>query len=220
MAANLSSAFTKSYNSFAGVDIRAVFGDKVIGTLQGISWSITREKAPIYTMGSEDPRAFARGKRGIAGSMVFITFDRAAITGEFFNALFWADKDSLKPEGFELSSVAGPRSTESTVFEQENSFGNITDPRDDQQVVTPWYPDQIPPFDITLSAANEYGAAMQMRIYGVEFLNVGSGSSIDDLVLEEQCTYIARSIQPWTSKGFSDPRNARPASVATANSGT
>ena len=70
MAANLSSAFTKSYNSFSGVDIRAVFGEKVIGTLQGISWSITREKAPIYTMGSEDPRAFARGKRGIAGSMV------------------------------------------------------------------------------------------------------------------------------------------------------
>lgn len=214
MAANLSSAFTKSYNSFSGVDIRAVFGEKVIGTLQGISWSITREKAPIYTMGSEDPRAFARGKRGIAGSMVFITFDRAAITGEFFNAVFWADKDSLKPDGFNLSSVDGPRSTESDIFSQENSFGNITDPRDDQRAETPWYPDQIPPFDITLSAANEYGAAMQMRIYGVEFLNVGSGSSIDDLVLEEQCTYIARSIQPWTSYGYADPRSARGSSAA------
>lgn len=209
MAANLSSAFTKSYNSFSGVDIRAVFGEKVIGTLQGISWSITREKAPIYTMGSEDPRAFARGKRGIAGSMVFITFDRAAITGEFFNAVFWADKDSLKPEG-DLLVTAGdsPRSAASVASEQENSFGNITDPRDDQVAATPWYPDQIPPFDITLSAANEYGAAMQMRIYGVEFLNVGSGSSIDDLVLEEQCTYIARSIQPWTSHNYADPRNA------------
>lgn len=220
MAANVSSAFTRSYNSFSGVDIRAVFGERVIGTLQGISWSITREKAPIYTMGSEDPRAFARGKRGIAGSMVFITFDRAAITGEFFNALFWADKDSLKPEGDHLSAVSpDSRSAPgSTIFDgQENSFGNVTDPRDDQVVATPWYPDQIPPFDITLSAANEHGAAMQMRIYGVEFLNVGGGSSIDDLVLEEQCTYIARSIQPWQPKGYMDPRNSGAASNASVS---
>lgn len=41
------SAFTRGYNSFAGVDIRATFGDKVIASLQGISYSITREKAPI-----------------------------------------------------------------------------------------------------------------------------------------------------------------------------
>ena len=56
---------------------------------------------------------------------------------------------------------------------------------------------------------------MQMRIYGVEFLNVGSGSSIDDLVLEEQCTYIARSIQPWKAFEFADPRNATGASAST-----
>lgn len=206
MASALSSEFIRSYNSFSGCDIRAVFGDQVVGTLQGISWSVTREKAPIYTMGDPDPRAFARGKRGIAGSMVFIQFDRHALLQEMNTALFWADKDSLKPDGLEIASVEGPNIPGANAFEQENQFGNNTDPREDQLAVRPWYADQIPPFDITLHAANEYGAAATMRIYGLEILNEGSGASIDDIVLEQQMTYVARSISPWTSHGFIAPQ--------------
>jgi hypothetical protein len=41
------SEFTRGHNSFSGVDIKAVFGTKSIGTLQGISYSISREKAPV-----------------------------------------------------------------------------------------------------------------------------------------------------------------------------
>lgn len=198
---NLSSQFTRSYNSFSGVDIRAVFGDKPIGTLQGISWSVTREKAPIYTMGEADPRAFARGKRGIAGSMVFIQFDRHALLQEMKSAKFWADKDSLKPDGLGFSSVEGPRTPASTAFEQEN-FGDVSNPRSDQKAADPWFADQIPPFDITLAAANEYGGAAVMRIYGVEILNEGSGASIDDIVLEQQMTFVARALSPWSTEGF------------------
>jgi len=207
--ANLSSEFTRSYNSFSGCDIRAVFGNRVIATLQGISWSATREKGPIYTMGSPDPRAFARGKRGIAGSLVFIQFDRHAILEELQGMRFWADKDSLKPDGIEISALdqGSGNSPSANVFEQETSFGNVTDPRDDQIAALPWFADQIPPFDITLVAANEYGSAAVMRIYGVEILNEGSGSSIDDLVMEHQMTYVARTIAPWKSMGFRDPGN-------------
>ena len=61
-------SFAQTYTSFSGVDIQAVFGDTKIGNLQGVSYSITREKAPIYCMGSVDPLGFSRGKRGIAGS--------------------------------------------------------------------------------------------------------------------------------------------------------
>ena len=38
-----------------------------------------KEKAPIYTMGSAEPRSFSRGKRGIAGTLVFTVFDRDAL---------------------------------------------------------------------------------------------------------------------------------------------
>ena len=76
-------AIAKGYNSFSGVDIKGVFANKVIAELQAISYSITREKAPLYTMGSADPRSFSRGKRGIAGTLIFLVFDRHALISTF-----------------------------------------------------------------------------------------------------------------------------------------
>jgi len=57
------SEYVRSYNSFSGVDIKATFGGSVVGEIQGISYSVTREKVPVYTMGSADPDLFleARG---------------------------------------------------------------------------------------------------------------------------------------------------------------
>lgn len=46
------SVYTKTYTSFSGADIVPTFGGRVIGEMQGITYSITREKAPIYTMGN------------------------------------------------------------------------------------------------------------------------------------------------------------------------
>lgn len=48
----------------------------------------------------------------------------------------------------------------------------------------PWYSDQVLPFDITVAAANEYGAAASAKLFGVEILNEGFGSSVDDSVLD------------------------------------
>ena len=73
----------QGFNSFSGVDIKAVFGSTVIGELQAISYSISREKAPLYTMGSADCRSYSRGKRGIAGTLIFLMFDRHAFLGHF-----------------------------------------------------------------------------------------------------------------------------------------
>lgn len=41
-----------------------------------------------------------------------------------------------------------------------------------------WYSDHVLPFEITLSGTNENGAATCMKIFGVEILNEGSGTSI------------------------------------------
>lgn len=38
------SEYRETYTSFSGADIVAVFGDKAIGSLQAISYSVTREK--------------------------------------------------------------------------------------------------------------------------------------------------------------------------------
>lgn len=55
------SEYRETYTSFSGADIVAVFGDKVIGSLQAISYSVTREKVPIYSFGDPNPRSFSRG---------------------------------------------------------------------------------------------------------------------------------------------------------------
>ena len=212
-----SSEFSRGYNSFSGIDIKATFGTKVIGTLQGISYSVSREKAPIYTMGSADPRAFARGKRGIAGSMVFIQFDNDPLMWELANRddptrrlYFLSDKDDLRPEyngnedlpiGGTGAIAAGDGSSNfagAAVGLQEQ---DLTSAGSDQVKAIPWYADQIPPFDIILAAANEYGALAIMKILGVELMNSGYGVSVDDIVSEHSFTYIAHAMLPWTAQG-------------------
>lgn len=51
-------------------------------------------------MGSPDPRAYSRNKRGIAGSLVWVNFDRHALLDLFYQArgLFVADQDEIRPQ--------------------------------------------------------------------------------------------------------------------------
>ena len=70
-----------------------------------------------------------------------------------------------------------------------------------KELALPWYTDQILPFDITLAATNEYGAAACARLFGVEILNEGYGMSIDDAVSEMQATFVARSVSPMQAVG-------------------
>jgi len=194
---------SRQYTSFSGVDIRAVVNGITIGTLQGISYAVQREKAPIYVMGRVDPLSFSRGKRGIAGTMVTLMLDAHILNHEEspFSAMnFIADKDEIYANASDLNSgvtgfsglqdlnlVGGPGSEN---FAEDNFQSNY-------QAATPWYVDQIPPFDVVLIAANEYGNAATMRIYGIEILNEGTGFSIDDIVIENQMTYVCRTILPW-----------------------
>lgn len=58
------------------------------------------------------------------------------------------------------------------------------------------YADTLPPFDITMTFANEYGQCAFQKIYDVDILNEGSGVSVDSLVMERQMTYVARRLSP------------------------
>lgn len=211
------STFTRGYNSFSGVDIKAVIGAHAIGTLQGISYQVSREKAPIYTMGTADPRAFARGKRAIAGSLVFIQFSSEPLMWELANPndttrqlFFLSDIDDLRPEynmsdeipvvGSTVTPV-GSTSTNAPGVQANQQESDLASAGGDQIKALPWYPDQLPPFDIVLTAANEYGALAIMKVLGVELMNSGYGVSIDDIVSEHSYTFVAHGLIPWTSQG-------------------
>lgn len=66
------------------------------------------------------------------------------------------------------------------------------------------YADEILPFDITVTFANEYGQRAVVKIYGVELLNEGSGYSIDTVSAEKAYTFIARRIEYMRSDRDSD----------------
>lgn len=216
----------KTLTSFSGADMVATFGKRAIGELQSISWAVQRKKAPVYTLGSADPRSFSRGIRGVAGSLVFAVFNRDALIEELkkvwsdiappamFTAagnLALASQDAfgqaLTMAGWDQRTTGGEKDANgNTVARAETSAKQLgTDEK--TQVEVPggfsvirkqniMYADMLPPFDITMTFANEYGQAAFQKIYDVDILNEGSGISVDTTVMERQMTYIARRISP------------------------
>lgn len=191
------SKYTETYTTFAGADIVATFGGVTIATLSGITWSVTREKAPIYTMGSANPRSFSRGKRGIAGSLIFTVFDRPSLYNMLAAHLtdtaaeYWTRSSNVLP-GFNKQNQA----THAGIVPVSNGDPTLAPQAIDVTQAFPYYSDQIPPFDVTITFANEYGQSAVRSIYGVEILNEGSGVSMDDVVIEETMTFIARDLGP------------------------
>ena len=169
---------------------------------------MTREKAPVYTLGSADARAYSRNKRGIAGSLIWINFDRHSLLNliQKCAGTFVADMDEIRP-AFSNVTDGGSVFSSSVVRSAGPSIGSTIDALDNQlvspgankQLATPWYSDQALPFDITLSGANEYGAMCAAKIFGVEILNEGWGISIDDAVSEMQATFVARVVEPMSA---------------------
>ena len=199
--------YSKTYSSYSGVDIKVVIGGKEMGSMQAISYAIQREKAPIYVMGSVDPISFSRGKRGIAGTMISLMLDKHFLEhpgldshpsplldkGEIFADPTEALTDLTASDGA-YTGGAGLVQVGAT------GSGNTGSMTNDYQTTKPFYVDQILPFDVAIVAVNEYGQKATMRLYGCEILNEGSGFSIDDIVVENQMTYVCRTILPWTSQ--------------------
>ena len=200
-------SYMKTYSTFGGCDIVATFNGKVIGELQAITYSLTREKVPVYTMGSAEPRSFSRGKRGIAGNLVFVSFNRDALLSELSdksiskykaNDSAWLkDQESAQFISIEqwdafMSDLANPNGTSGAGVLNDNISSLVTDD------AKPKYADEVLPFDITISLANEYGNKAVTVIYGVEILNEGIGFSIDAPTSERAYTFVARSVDTMT----------------------
>ena len=190
--------YGNTYTTFSGADIVATIGGVPVGSLSAITWSVTREKAPVFTLGSPNPRSFSRGKRGIAGSMMFTTFDRPALYSVIQNNV---DKEGFRiwTRDWNLLPNAGSNIATNIASIDTSAGSGVSS-------VLPYYADQIPPFDITITFANEYGQAAVRAIYGVELINEGSGVSMDDITIEESMTYVARELGPMipTTRGFDE----------------
>ena len=191
--------YTKTYSTFGGSDIVCSFDDVVIGECQAITYSITREKVAVYTLGSAEPRSFSRGKRGIAGNLVFIVFNRDALLSSL------GDRKISKYKGNDVVTILNEYDTRFLSMDKWDDYmtnaalDNAGQPDEYTNALVndqaqPVYADELLPFDITISCANEYGQRAVTVIYGVEILNEGLGFSIDSPTSERGYTFVARAV--------------------------
>lgn len=196
-----------------GCSIHAIFGDEEFGELQMVSWRLERDKALIHTLGSPDAKAIARGKRYISGACIFVVFNRDSLLDAMDRqgrSNVWLGRhetanyrrggygvNGLTDAGRASADIGGTATGGAGIIDvaQLNTPKQILD-----TLATPTrarLADQLLPFDITLVSASEYGNTSKMTIYGVEFVNESGGVSIDDVSVEKQMQFIARSISAW-----------------------
>ena len=199
---------TTTFTSYSGADIHAVFGDVVFGEIQMISYKQDREKAPVYTMGSPDIRTVARGKRLITGACVFVVFDRDGLLKAMnensgtINPYLNLDEIAMAGKSnLTASTIKGAQDLGGSISVLQGTSGQVEGKYKFTDQKQAFHLDQLLPFDITVVGANEYGAVSKMVIKGVELMTEAGGMSIDDMVLEKQVAFIARSIEQWTPTG-------------------
>lgn len=198
-----------TYTSKSGTEIQAVFNNRKFGELQMVKFATQRDVANIHLMGHVDSVGTAKGKRASTGACIFTVFQKDALmeavtddgkTGQVFltnhEAINYNGK-AAKMLQFGGRTIGTVR-PESTTPLTGGSDGSIWKKESYGQMFAPTMVDQIPPFDITLVGISEVtGDLSSMTIHGVQFNSDQGGTSIDDLVLERQLTFIARRITPW-----------------------
>ena len=68
-------------------------------------------------------------------------------------------------------------------------------------------PDELPPFDIVISLANEYGQSSRQVIYGASILDDGVVLSIEDVFTENTMSYIARDVDHMKDTKGTNPHH-------------
>lgn len=165
---------TKSYTSFSGTDMVAtcnILGETIVlGTLQTISYSLHMDRKPIRSIGNINAKDYTQGPRTIAGSLVFAVFDKHILyhMAEVFNQ----GNGTYKSNAYTV------------LYEKYKSFTK------NRHILS----DELPPFDITITFANEYGNKAKLAIYGVQLVNEGQVMSINDIYTENTYQFTALDI--------------------------
>lgn len=95
--------------------------------------------------------------------------------------------------------IMGPRTIAGSlvfsVFNRHFSTDIMKFIREEYDAGAAYLVDELPPFDITISAANEYGYRSRLAIYGVRLLNEGQVMSINDVYTENTYQFFATDVE-------------------------
>lgn len=172
---SVTSVYTKTYTSFSGSDMVAVV-DINLPNSKGGSTKVTK----------------------VLGEMMTISYS------------IHMDKTPVRSIGSVNAKdyVFGPRTIAgSLIFAQFNRHiahellleaNKAADAKRsmDQMIVM----DELPPFNITISMANEYGQKARLAIYGVRIVNEGNVISVNDIYTENTYQFVATDIEYLTDK--------------------
>ena len=125
---------------------------------------------------SAGARAYSRNKRGVAGALVWINFDRHALLNLFAKARgkFVATKDEIRPQfqddGVTLldqTAIFNSQLTRTSGVAIGANIGALDNVAINavssfKALAQPWYSDQILPFDVTLPAPMSMVAATDL----------------------------------------------------------
>lgn len=83
-----------------------------------------------------------------------------------------------------------------------DAFANVlVKGRNDSGSKYEFFVDQMPPFNIIITALNEYGMQATRALIGITLVNYGTTYSIDDLITESTYSYVARTVTPFMPSG-------------------
>jgi hypothetical protein len=186
----------RQFTTFTGVDMHVSFGPTEVGSVSALSVTVTRDTVPRYISGRVNAAAFAKGRRGIAGTMSWQVFDRDPILRDLYREIA-NDKTRLSNLWSKLQVNVGNESnlpgTSGSVITALNNIKAAAG----AQIVE--YIDQLPPVDVTISFVSETtGEVSVARLIGVVFLSAGMAWSMGDVDNEMATTYLARAYKPLT----------------------
>tara|TARA_Y100001973_G_C5182838_1_gene325950 strand:+ start:243 stop:1139 length:897 start_codon:yes stop_codon:yes gene_type:complete len=143
---------------------------KRLTSLQTLSVQIHTDKQPVRGLGHSYPKGYTQGARLIAGSMIF-TIIREHPLIEIIDTY----NSYNSPDILNAFSKAGSGSSDSMFPSSATS-------------------DSLPPMHATILGVNEAGNAVNMTLFGVQFINDGVVLSIQDLMTESTISFVAQDI--------------------------
>jgi len=147
-----------------------------LGSVMSLSYSVYRDKTPVFNCGSHLIDGFSIANKYVAGSLMTIMYEY----DEFAEFL----------SGIELEN----RFKDNISFEYQNVKGI--------KEFHTYMRDDLLPFNIHAIFTNEYsGETREVVIYDATFINNGQVMSIQDIITENTLQYVARDISEQHSIG-------------------
>lgn len=120
-----------------------------------------------------------------------------------------------------IDYVTGPRTIAGSlvfaVFDKHFAHSIMQEIRNGVDESRAFLIDEIPPFNIVVSLANEYGTKSKMVIYGVRLVNEGQVMSINDIYTENTYQYVATDLEYLSGEDDNTSNESSNSNTVTVN---